>query len=378
MKTKYIFLLAAIFMQYGCKNTQKSDNGNHEVISVNLHTADDSPYLQNIEQVEIIPLETTEQCIIGTSRIVRMDTDNILFVDEQSNEIYIFTISGKYMNKISKRGQGPQEYIRVDDVRFHPKTSNIIILDAIQKKVLEYAKDGMFISEKKIPVNASFLRFSYIDDSHLIFERTMLPDKNELQYSLFIFSENLEPITKLFPYSQSVSFSVNPRQSIQHANDQLFYLPLYEQTLYKIDTHTATPFYACSLGKNDLLKKFYLDYQSANPMDIFEDLKKGHSIYFFNINVSDSQLCSDFRYKDIPYFHIYNRDNKGQKLFYDESMANCHSTIIPLTSIGDKFVSLINPGQIEFLYKYNKLNNTLKLLDEQDNPAIIKYKFKID
>jgi hypothetical protein len=195
---------------------------------------------------------------------------------------------------------------------------------------------------------------------------------------LFIFSENLEPIAKLFPYSQPVSFSVNPRQSIQHANDQLFYLPLYEQTLYKIDTHTATPFYACSFGKNDMLKKFYLDYQSTNPMDIFEDLKKGHSIYFFNINVSDSQLCSDFIYKDVPYFHIYNRDNKGQKIFYDESMANCHSTIIPLTSVRDKFVSLINPDQIEFLYKYNKLNNTIKLLDEQDNPAIIKYKFKID
>jgi hypothetical protein len=347
---------------------------NTGIIAIDLQQAVNMSYMSSMEQLEVIPLETNDSCFIGKSHIMRMDSNHIFIVDDQTQEIFIFTASGKFISKISGVGQGPGEYLRIDDIRLHPVTNNIIILDGTQYKIVEYTKTGRFVSEKKFPIKMQVDKFSYTMDSQFIFSSGLLFSEDSLKYSIFILSENFECTSKLFPYKETTSFIISPRQVLQKVNGQLYYLPVYSQTLYSISDQESIAQYTYSFGKHDMNKKMLLDYPIDNPFKLLDNLERSKYIYFFNLNITTHQILADFIYKGIPYFHVYNLEDKSQKLFYDETMKECNATIIPLTIADDKFVSLILPDQIDALVKSNPMIH-IDSLDEMDNPIVIKYKF---
>ncbi len=66
--------------------------------------------VDEIADIEYIPLETTNQSVIKEYGFVSMDASRIVVTDRFQNEIFIFGVDGKFINKISHRGGGPKEY----------------------------------------------------------------------------------------------------------------------------------------------------------------------------------------------------------------------------------------------------------------------------
>jgi hypothetical protein len=377
MNTKIICCITFVaVLIYACRNVGQKENVDTENIIVDLQQADKSPYISNLEQIELIPLETNDSCIIGTSHLLRIDDEKIVIVSDQSREICIFTLSGKFICTISKAGQGPQEYLRIDDIQLHPETKNIEVLDGMQNKILEYTKHGEFVSEKKIPLKVFFNKFFCTKNNQFVLDRGIPFDADSSQYSVYVLLEDLTPKAKLFPYKKASHFYISPRQTIQNVEDQLYYLPVYSQTLYKMENFEITAEYVYSFGKHDMDMDFLWDYPIHDPFKLIEKLKDCNFIYFFNLTVSGKQILADFLYRNTPYFHVYDLETKSRKLFIDENMKDCGSAIIPLTSKDGKFVSVLYPEQLHLLRKFHQVND-IPSLNDDDNMLIIKYKFKI-
>ena len=65
--------------------------------------------------IEIIPLETTPDCLIGTfSYLAHFDSSHVIYKSEK--EVLFFNRKGKYLSKISAYGKGPQEYNNILDI----------------------------------------------------------------------------------------------------------------------------------------------------------------------------------------------------------------------------------------------------------------------
>ena len=91
----------------------------------NLQKASLSDYFKNIE---LIPLETNNDVLIGSIRKCLIHQDNFYIFDGQQNILWIFDETGKYVSKINKRGQGPGEYSLIYDMIINSFTGNVDLL----------------------------------------------------------------------------------------------------------------------------------------------------------------------------------------------------------------------------------------------------------
>lgn len=368
------FLFCWLLLIIGCRNQQEQKKQEGTVIEVDLDKVTSTSFFSQMKNIELIPLETNDFCVFGIAHIMKVNKEYIAIVDQVSQEILLFTEKGQFVRKINKTGQGPEEYIRVDDFCFHPEKDHLFILDGIQNKILEYTVDGTFVAAKKLTLPISPKRLAYFSNHPFVVDKGIPFDQEEFEYSMFTLSEDLVIKKKLSPYEKASHFVLSPRQTIQQVGSQLFYLPVYSQTIFELSDNELIGLYSYSFGENDMNKDFLLDYSLNNPFDLLNKLESSAYIYFLNISIIEECILSDFMYKGKPYFHIYDRSSRQQTLFHDERMKDCNSTIIPLTNSENQFISLIRPDQLPSLYQYHKGEQQLSP-NEDSNPIVIKYKF---
>jgi len=95
-----------------------------------------------IDSSYLVKLETTEDNLISRiEKIYRID-DKYIVYDSKSNQIFIFDTTGKYLNKISKIGRGPGEYVVINSMMFDSANQTIIVYDGAAFKMLFYSLDG--------------------------------------------------------------------------------------------------------------------------------------------------------------------------------------------------------------------------------------------
>ncbi len=85
--------------------------------------------LQDIADVEYIPLETTDSALIGRNYyVVPAGKDKILVYDDgrSSGDILLFDTQGKFITKFNHKGQQTgQEYIHISEVLVDSKNQEV-------------------------------------------------------------------------------------------------------------------------------------------------------------------------------------------------------------------------------------------------------------
>lgn len=150
------------------------------------------------EAVEMIPLEFTDESILGEIKKVVLSED-FIFVMERFNSagIYTFDRNGKFLYRIGSRGQGPKECADVDDFSINEKDRLIYIYDSVRKKVFVFSFDNEFI--KTIPMDYSATNMEYQDGLFYLYRedaRYGVP-----LYSLVIKDINGDLVEKYYPMS---------------------------------------------------------------------------------------------------------------------------------------------------------------------------------
>ena len=58
------------------------------------------------DSIEIIPLETTEQCLISDIKQIELYKDKIFVSDKGNAKIFVFTTTGHFLNSLGRQGMG--------------------------------------------------------------------------------------------------------------------------------------------------------------------------------------------------------------------------------------------------------------------------------
>ena len=56
------------------------------------------------DSIEIIPLETTEQCLISDIKQIELYKDKIFVSDKGNAKIFVFTTTGHFLNSLGRQG----------------------------------------------------------------------------------------------------------------------------------------------------------------------------------------------------------------------------------------------------------------------------------
>lgn len=141
MKTRiFLFALMVIIGSCSGKNRLKTEEDTIKTIDLLMEAESEITMLSEIaENIEYIPLETTENSLVGSvTKFIKCDKR--IYIKNSFDEIICFDSEGKFINKLNKLGRGPEEYLLISD--FDVTTDNKLLVILAGDKIITFRNTG--------------------------------------------------------------------------------------------------------------------------------------------------------------------------------------------------------------------------------------------
>lgn len=191
-----LFLLMSVFM-YGQKVPMMKKFASGKEYKIDLYTAyqNRAPILQTgqfAEDIEFIPLETTDDCLLGDflTNIV-VTKENIIVFDYEG--CYRFNRKGKFLNKIGKKGNGPGEYTNPMSIVVDTLNHWVYFSDDGFGRFVKYDYSGKYIANLKVD-GMGATNTLYKPKEFILEQNFYQFNKKGERYSLFYYSEDQKKI----------------------------------------------------------------------------------------------------------------------------------------------------------------------------------------
>ena len=134
-------LFALLLCIAGCSQTAKQHPEGFKVYQVNLDEKVD-PFKEIFSKAEVIPLETADSGLIIYMNKVFPVGDEYFIHEREVHKLYVFGKDGKYKRRISRYGQGPNDYISMFDCVVDAPNNDIYML-GVFGQVKRFDMDGI-------------------------------------------------------------------------------------------------------------------------------------------------------------------------------------------------------------------------------------------
>ena len=104
-----------------------------------------------VEEMEFIPLETTDSSLINEVTFLKESADYFFVYSNKNSKLLKFDKNGKYLSTISNKGQGPEEYLSVKDLMLDNASKELYIMDYLGRKMKVFGFDGIFHRSLPLP-----------------------------------------------------------------------------------------------------------------------------------------------------------------------------------------------------------------------------------
>lgn len=319
-----------------------------------------------VDSAYYVELETTSNNIIGEVSKIQVDSF-IALSDRMTNALHLYSQSGTLLSVISAIGNGPGEYVRIDDFMINADKGEVQILDGTQNKIIVYSVTGEFLEERKIELSPGIARFIVLDNNY-VYDQQIRRSVSDSCFNLVITSVNGSIQNRHLPYDKTSDLILSPRNSLFFINDTLVYLPTYSHIVYNVFADKVEPRYSFDFG-DEWTDNEYMFSAIRHPMSFIDGLKATSGIYFFNVTESVSHLFLDYMYKGDKYGTIISKTSANIKTYKDFSDFSCILEKAPMTSFGSFFVTPLSKAELSTIFNEEEES-------ENSNPVLMFYKLK--
>ena len=190
---RFLFLTTIILM--GCQSGKQKpgQTGELPIIDISQNYPQKEMYMQDIADIEYIPLETTDDVLLDQLSFISHVSDKyILIWDMMQDEIFVFNRKGKIVSHFNRKGQGGQEYTSISGsgVLFDKKKEEIFVIDDATKRILVYSVSGEYKRTLKYTEDLNIMMpgsvCNFDDETLLIYAlyRPFRDDNSEKPYML--------------------------------------------------------------------------------------------------------------------------------------------------------------------------------------------------
>lgn len=304
-------------------------------------------------------------------------TENQIFIFDSEPKIVCYNREGKVEFKISNKGRGAGEFLKIIDFSLDKKSETLKVYDSSLRKILYYdSNNGAFRYDRKISIDphaiANYGNYDYYYNPH----NYNYPNSKEYHYSLIKSKGEKDFVGRYFSHDPIISnymFGEGGEFPFFYGDNELFFVKRFEQTIYSISDEGISSLFEIELP--NAVSKSYVQ-KKPKPMEMIESQQS-------------SGLTNVYRANNVLYFTFTNAGN-FISTFYDLSLNKviyCGKRIWPKPSIelpvyypirgvyDNKFFTLINPSTIVELRKNNEtiFPDGMLEIDEIDNPVIAFY-----
>ena len=333
-----IFLLLMPLLLGCSSNNRTGEMGRTPVINLSDKVAEVSslPLSEATAKVDVIPLQSTEKSILGRILKVQVTNDYIWVnhIIDSHGHLYRFSRSGKYLNKIGKLGQGPEEFTRMSDFIIDEEHQEVYIITTVSGiKVYDfegnYKRDA---TKQKLFMDEAFSAKS----SQFILYRQS-----------FFLSQNLCVIKPIDNAKDSL-WSIALMNSAFN-KDKIFKNPVHIGKEKQIVAHRATP----ESGAVNYLT------ENSSSFDLYNDE--------FTLKYPDTDTIYqyDMERKDfIPQYAIFTEEKKGDyeltHWWIKDRKSFDYFTITGYYPTKDYIYLIGSKGDEIYTFCYNKEDKTVR------------------
>jgi len=379
-----LFFLFIFFIGFCCSN-KKNDFFNKEdydiILPINVELDDDLVSFYDIfDSISIIQLETSKESLINSIDKILFNKDTIFVMDKKQGCIFLFNSNGKYINKLSQQGNGPEEYFDLTDFTLNNKSKCIELLSAY-RGIYSFDMDLKFIKKVTLPNRIIPVHnFAIIDNDTRAFFNTVRPNRIEL------FNINDKTTKEFFKVPLYIYREASLGGSFTLENKEYgkaIFTQSFSNIIYSITNSKLTPLYKLDFNKYNFNIDDIKPNLSQNEYDniIRSSSFKDKHVYHFTANDYNSSIYLtqfSFSSKNELFTVIYNKSNNK----YIKIKKFKEGVLFPYYPIltEDNIYAIANDTLVLNAYINNKIkeyNSITKNDIEHDmNPIVLKYKLK--
>lgn len=367
-KLIYTALLILHILLISCN---QQDRKQKEADVINFDNVATSEF--EIENMEYIPLETTEHSLLGGINKIIYKNDRYYILDKDQNKgVYIFDKDGNFLSSINKQGEGPGEYIEIMDMDIDNK-NNIYIADNAKMNIIKY-KQADPTTYEAIHVGEHFMEFCYLDEQSFILRDIFGEKGQKMKLASFNYKKN--SITPLLNNRYQNVNEMDVMRCSKHylyrSNEQIYYNERFTPYIYSISKNGELIDHYTISSEHYITDK-ELKGLEKNPVKFIQETDHIKDI----ISLYENEkyfVCMPFITPSATYLLI-PKDNsqKAKKVdFMDKAEFQGTSQIEGIAN--NKFIVTMNysESQAEIL----KDNSKLKSWNEESNPVLVLFSIK--
>lgn len=329
-KTLIVVIICSLFVC--CKN-QSTEVAQGEIIRINPHEAAEYVNLSEIvDSISCVRLLIPPNEIMGRVREIVVKKNHIYAVDGMQHAVFVFDKAGNFLSKLSKRGNGPGEYIAMGPVFIDEKEEYVEILELFagdKRKKRKYANLSFELLEETLFPDVSG-RCRYNDGYYCFVNQQMdnLVNGKKTNAGLIITDE--KKILKTFfdkeIESNGVSFSPNLESFTKNDEGDLFASFMYDNTFYQLVGDSAKPILTVDFGKYGIENAKIGLLPVDKQMQYLKEMSGLASFPVLNVNNSDL-LTFSYYFKEEENRMFRERDYR-QYIYLKESGKTYHTGYI--------------------------------------------------
>lgn len=323
---KNSFLLIVILLLMGCNSNKKQSvrNEAQDGIPV-INFSEDVSKVPSLllsdaaAKIEIVPLEVTNESMLGDVYHLHVTDQDIWVHQYKDNYIYRFSRTGRFLNKVGKIGQGPEEYIRIHDFFVDDNSKELYLQTTTPAGLKVYDYDGKF---KRIASRRSLddvCRTVYIQSA--LYDNKFFLAQNLAFYNRPTSKDSIWSFALVDSTYQEKKIFKNPahigreEEILQHRIDYHKFVNYWREPFTSIDTYDnrltlkfpdTDTIYQYNSSKDELVPQYAIitneekgDYGATHAW-----MRERSSFDYFNI-------CSYYPSKD----YIYLLGSKGENIY---------------------------------------------------------------
>lgn len=369
-----------LFFFYSC-STKEEKQQTTPVVDVTKSYPEKEIILQDVADVEYIPLETRNDVLLGQwGGFPYVSNDTIIAYNQgEQGDILVFDKQGRFVNKFNRKGQSGEEYTMLFNLIYFPEDKEFLVQGYPNNKNIQvYNTNGTYERTLKMPENKYWESVKRLNDSILLcydgYSVSQYLGKKEVNLSPFILISRTDgSIIKNLPVDLKKRYSTFVKKT--HFFAYHFMTPLIEapEGIILNEISSDTLFYYTSeqqlapcLIKSPSIDKMikdeetYLDVLGTSKNYLF--MSTSHKDLTKKQYYQKTNLLLDKRTNEIFQYKVVNADfpSNNESALYKNSFFQA-----------DKLIEALEKGKLS-----GKLKEIAEKLSPDDNPVLVKVKFK--
>jgi len=359
-----------LLMMTSCVQEQRSVNSRALYVDLNKSSLE---YNDVFNDVEVIPLETTDSSLIVYPFEVIEHKGNLYIYDLHLTKVFVFDGKGKFLCQIGNKGQGPNEYSWLSSISIDRNKDVIHLVEPINK-YLTYTLDGDYIEQKRYPDGNDYQCLYHFGNYIAAWS---IPSSNESDCIYIFDSETMKILNK---YYRGPALAVS--QGFHYYKDKLYYHENMGNNVYEVTKDSLKLAYQWDFGKENFVVSdmdlTFKDEKKEQEYDLFWRYMKDGTVPYIRASQAQNDnyyyVCLRHRYKYDK--GIFYRKSDSKYLIFGEENWNMPTNALVFTD--DYMIILLKQNNYANFKSFLPKSELKKLdaLSEDDNPCLLKLYFK--